>query len=59
VGKTKLTGKLMHLKPEKARLLKSLAEESRVPQSVLMREAIDDLLMKYRKLKPAKGPTRK
>jgi|HubBroStandDraft_5_1064220.scaffolds.fasta_scaffold1118510_2 hypothetical protein len=44
MGKTKLTGKLMHLEPAKARMLEDLAKRSGVQQSVLMRSAIDKLL---------------
>lgn len=51
MGKTKLTGKLIHLEPKKAALLKALSVETRIPQSALMREALDDLLEKYSKRK--------
>lgn len=51
MGKTKLIGKLIHLEPRKAALLKALSAETRVPQSALMREALDDLLEKYGRLK--------
>lgn len=46
---TKLKGQLLHLHPEKAELLNQLAAETRIPKSVLMREAIDDLLAKHGK----------
>jgi predicted transcriptional regulator len=49
---TKRTAHLLHIDPDKAKLLKELAAETRVQKSILMREAIDDLLIKYRKLKP-------
>lgn len=52
MGKTKLASKLMLLEPAKAAMLADVAKESRILQSVLMREAIDDLLTKYGKLKP-------
>jgi hypothetical protein len=55
VGKTKLTGKLLHLEPEKAKLLEQLARKSGVKQSVLMREAVDDLLLKH-KMVPKRKP---
>lgn len=42
----------MHLDPDRAKLLKELAAELRLPKSQLMRMAIDDLLVKHRKLKP-------
>lgn len=51
---TKRAGQLLHLDPEKAALLNELAAETRIAKSVLMREAIDDLLVKYKKLKVAK-----
>jgi predicted transcriptional regulator len=44
VGKTKLTGKLVHLDPERAADLEDLAQKSGVKQSVLMRSAIEALL---------------
>lgn len=47
VGKTTLTGKLMHLEPKNAEMLARLARISCRTQSSLMREAIDDLLLKY------------
>lgn len=56
MGKTKQTGVHMNLAPEKAVLLSKLAKETRIPKSVLMREAIDDLLIKYGKLKLRKKP---
>ena len=56
---TKRTAVLMHLDPDRAELLKQLATETRIPRSVLMREAIDDLLKKYGKLKIPKGKPEK
>ena len=50
----KLHAQSIYLEPEKAALLDELAAESRILKSVLMREAIDDLLAKHRKLKPPK-----
>jgi predicted transcriptional regulator len=47
---TKRTSHLMHLDPDRAKLLRELAAELRLPKSVLMREAVDDLLVKYGKL---------
>ena len=47
-GKTKLTGKLMHLDPEKAEALERLAAQSGRKQSELMRDAIDLLLAKHK-----------
>jgi predicted transcriptional regulator len=54
VGKTKLTGKLMHLEPDRAQLLEELARKTGIKQSVLMREAIDALLTKHKMLKPGR-----
>jgi hypothetical protein len=39
------------LEPERAVLLDSLASETRIAKAVLLREAVDDLLVKYGKLK--------
>jgi hypothetical protein len=44
----------LYLEPPKAALLDSLAAETRIPKAVLLREAVDDLLIKHRKLKKAK-----
>jgi hypothetical protein len=52
VGKTKLTQKLFLLEPNKAALLAELAAESGMLQSVLVRKAIDQLLVRYGKLEP-------
>ena len=47
----------MHLDADKVKLLKELAAETRIAKSVLMREAIDDLLVKYGKLKSPRRKT--
>ncbi len=44
----------MHLDADRVRLLKDLAAELRLPKSVLMRMAIEELLTRYGKLKKAK-----
>jgi predicted DNA-binding protein len=44
----------MHLEPEKATALEALADTIGRKQSELMREAIDDLLKKYRRAKKRK-----
>jgi DNA-binding protein len=41
-----------YLVPETLAALKELATSTRIPRAVLVREAIDDLLGKYRKRKP-------
>jgi hypothetical protein len=56
VGETLLTAKLMHLKPEKAKMLEKLARQSDRKQSELMREAIDDLLAKYSNVSVKRKP---
>ena len=45
----------LYLEHDKAALLDSLSAETRVAKQVLLREAVDDLLVKHKKLKPAKG----
>jgi predicted DNA-binding protein len=47
----------LYLDPEKADLLAALAAETRITKAVLLREAVDDLLSKYGKIK--KGPAKK
>jgi ribbon-helix-helix protein len=44
----------IYLEPEKAKLLDELSTESRIPKAVLLREAVDDLLVKHRRLKAPK-----
>jgi predicted transcriptional regulator len=58
MGKTKLTGILLNLEPEKAEALSALASKTRIARSVLMREAIDDLLAKHKQKVP-KRPAQK
>jgi predicted DNA-binding protein len=52
----KLSAQSIYLKPEKAALLDALAAETRIPKAVLLREAVDDLLEKFKKLKKATKP---
>ena len=49
----------LYLEPDRADLLDELAAETRIPKAVLLREAVDDLLVKYRKLKPPRSQPRK
>lgn len=42
----------LYLEREKLELLKKLAAETRIPRAELLREAVDDLLVKHRKIKP-------
>lgn len=46
---TKKKQTLALLEPEQHAQLKKLSEKTRVPMSAYMREAVDDLLKKYRK----------
>lgn len=39
----------LYLEPEKAEMLDVLSSETRIPKAVLLREAVDDLLIKHRK----------
>ncbi len=48
----------LYLEPRKAELLDALAAETRVPKAVLLREAVDDLLVKHKKLKKTKDSHR-
>jgi predicted DNA-binding protein len=50
----KLQLQSLYLEPKKAELLDSLAGETRIPKAVLLREAVDDLLIKHKKLRKAK-----
>ena len=56
MGKTTRHQQALYLDHEKAELLNDLAEETKIPRAVLLREAVDLLLVKFKKLKP---PTRK
>lgn len=47
----------MHLDADRVKLLKELAAELRLPKSILMRQAIDDLLVKHGKLKRPRRKT--
>ena len=52
----KLHAQPIYLEPERAELLDALAAETRIAKAVLLREAVDDLLTKYGKLKKALKP---
>jgi len=54
MGKTKRHQQALYLDHEKAALLDELARESRIARAILLREAVDDLLIKFKKLKPPK-----
>lgn len=46
----------LYLDHDKAALLDELSAATRIAKAVLLREAVDDLLMKYRKLKLPSKP---
>lgn len=48
MGKTKQARETMYLAPDKLDALKALAARTRIPRAELIREAIDDLLVKHR-----------
>jgi predicted transcriptional regulator len=50
----KLRAQSIYLEREKAALLDELADRSRIPKAVLLREAVDDLLIKHKVLKAPK-----
>jgi Ribbon-helix-helix domain len=49
----------LYLENDRAALLDELAADARLPKAILLREAVDDLLVKYKKLKPTKLTARK
>lgn len=49
----------LYLDLDRAALLDELKEETRLPKEILVREAVDDLLVKYGKLKPVEPVARK
>ena len=44
----------LYLEPDRAVLLDELAAETRIAKAVLLREAVDDLLVKHKNLKVPK-----
>lgn len=54
MGKTTRATETLYLDPEKLELLKRLARETRIPRAVLLREAVDDLLLKHGMMKPGR-----
>ena len=46
----------LYLEPDRAELLDSLAATSRIPKAVLLREAVDDLLIKHKVLRAPRKP---
>ncbi len=51
MGKTKRAIETLYLDWDKLDLLRQLSTQMRVPRAVLMREAIDDLLLKHKPLR--------
>jgi hypothetical protein len=54
MGKTTQAKDTVYLEQEKLDLLKQLALSTRIPRAELLREAVDDLLVKHKVLKPTK-----
>ena len=54
MGRTKRSVEVAYLDPDKHALLKQLARQTRIPKTVLVREAIDDLLVKHGLLRPTR-----
>jgi len=52
----KLQAQSIYLEPDRAKLLDELAAQTRIPKAVLLREAVDDLLLKHKVLKPKRKP---
>ncbi len=50
MGKTKRKLHSVYLDPDKHELFMQLSRETRIAQAVLLREAVEDLLKKYRVL---------
>jgi hypothetical protein len=51
MGKTTRKTHTVYLDPDKHELFAQLSKQTRIAQAVLLREAVDDLLKKYRLLK--------
>jgi hypothetical protein len=56
MGKTTRHTQPLYLDHDKAALLEQLSAQTRIAKAVLLREAVDDLLVKYRLLKLPKRP---
>jgi hypothetical protein len=52
----KLRGQPIYLEPDKADLLDELSAKTRIPKAALLREAVDDLLLKHRMMRTSKRP---
>ena len=51
MGKTTKHQQALYLEPDRARQLDELTRQTRIPKAVLLREAVDDLLVKHKVLK--------
>jgi len=51
MGKTTRHQQALYLDHDKADLLSRLSGQTRIPKAVLLREAVDDLLVKHKMLK--------
>ena len=45
----------LYLEPAKAEMLRALAKETRISKAALLREAVDDLLVKWDRVRSADG----
>lgn len=54
MGKTLRDHQSIYLDHDKAELLDQVSAKTRIPKAALLREAVDDLLVKHGKLKPPK-----
>ncbi len=59
MGKTLRHAQPLYLDPPKADLLNALAAATRIPKAALLREAVDDLLVKHKAMKPARAKAAK
>jgi predicted DNA-binding protein len=53
MGRTTKHQQALYLEHERADLLDQLSLQTRIPKAVLLREAVDDLLVKHKVLKSA------
>jgi hypothetical protein len=59
MGKTIRTQQSIYLDDDRAELLDTLSASTRIAKQVLLREAVDDLLVKHKLLKPPRGKVKK
>jgi predicted DNA-binding protein len=55
MGRTTKHQQALYLEHERAEQLDQLAQLTRIPKAVLLREAVDDLLVKHKVLKSTDG----